>query len=62
MVMLIPIAMPLVTALGISPVHFAWVIIGCVGIGLFRRPCLALLSLFVGQGEDGGSGAPPLAP
>jgi C4-dicarboxylate transporter DctM subunit len=43
MVMIIPIAMPLVGALGISPVHFGVLIIGCVGIGLFAPPVASAL-------------------
>ncbi len=43
MVMLIPIALPLVIALGISPIHFGVVVIGCVGIGLFSPPVASAL-------------------
>ncbi len=43
MVMLIPIALPLVNALGISPIHFGVVVIGCVGIGLFSPPVASAL-------------------
>lgn len=51
MVMLIPIALPLVTALGISTVHFGVVIIGCVGIGLFSPPVASALLVACSVGQ-----------
>ncbi len=43
MVMLIPVALPMVTALGISHIHFGVVVIGCVGLGLFTPPVASAL-------------------
>lgn len=51
MVMLIPIALPLVQALGISPVHFGVVVIGCVGIGLFSPPVASALMVACSVGQ-----------
>ena len=51
MVMLIPIALPLVNALGISPVHFGVVVIGCVGIGLFSPPVASALMVACSVGQ-----------
>ncbi len=51
MVMLIPVALPLVTALGISPIHFGVVVIGCVGIGLFTPPVASALMVACSVGQ-----------
>ncbi|MEM1149256.1 MAG: TRAP transporter large permease [Pseudomonadota bacterium] len=51
MVMLIPIALPLVEALGISTIHFGVVVIGCVGIGLFSPPVASALLVACSVGQ-----------
>ncbi len=43
MVMLIPIVMPLASALGVNPVHLGVIVIGCIGIGLFSPPVASAL-------------------